>query len=105
MRKALGYCLITVSCVAWLLLPVIPFLSISAAAKVSWAGGLFLFAEVTWWLAVPLLGKEMFAWGKQLWQWAQSVLADQSTSAGGSDIAGATKDDTQIESKNTEKHD
>lgn len=68
MRKFLGYMLLTVSCVAWAALPVIPFLSLTAALKASWAGGLFVFAEVTWWLAVPLLGKEIIDWSKRCWQ-------------------------------------
>lgn len=68
MRKFLGYMLLTVSCVAWAALPVIPFLSLTAALKASWAGGLFIFAEITWWLALPLLGKEIIDWSKRCWQ-------------------------------------
>ena len=74
MRKALGYFLLLVSCLAWAALPVIPFLSISTVAKASWAGGLFVFAEVTWWLSIPLLGKEIIEWSRQAWQWCKSQL-------------------------------
>lgn len=104
MRKTLGYCLITVSCVAWLILPVIPFLSLSTAAKVSWAGGIFIFAEVTWWSAMPLLGKEMLEWGRQIWRWAQNLLDDDSVQRVTTQVD-SSKDNLPSQTKNTEKHD
>ena len=59
MRKLLGYSLLVISCLAWAIIPVIPFLSLNVAQKASWATVIFVFAEVTWWLAMPLLGKEI----------------------------------------------
>ena len=70
-RKLLGYTLLAISCIAWAVLPVIPFLDISTAAKASWGAGVFIFAEVTWWLAVPLLGKEFIEWCQAGWQWTK----------------------------------
>lgn len=67
-RKALGYVLLIVSLLAWAALPVIPFLSWDATIKAAWAGGIFIFAEVTWWLAVLLLGKEIVEWFRQGWR-------------------------------------
>lgn len=67
MRKITGYSLLLVSCLAWAALPVIPFLPLETAEKAAWAGASFLFAEVTWWLAMPLLGKEIIEYSKRLW--------------------------------------
>ena len=64
MRKLLGYSLLVISCFAWAIIPVIPFLSLSVAQKASWATAVFVFAEVTWWLAMPLLGKEIIDYSK-----------------------------------------
>ena len=68
MRKLLGYSLLVISCIAWAILPTIPFLSLSVAQKASWATVVFVFAEVTWWLAMPLLGKEIIDYSKAAWQ-------------------------------------
>lgn len=73
MRKPLGYVLLAISCVAWLAVPVIPFLPLSALEKASWVGGVIIFAEIAWWLAMPLLGKEIIAWCKNAWQWCVSI--------------------------------
>lgn len=92
MRKFLGYMLLTVSCVAWAVLPVIPFLSLTATLKASWAGGLFVFAEVTWWLAVPLLGKEIIDWLKHCWQSFKAFFSGSKVKAsdGASDSSSRT---------------
>ena len=74
MRKLLGYILLAISCVAWLAVPVIPFLPLSAVEKASWVGGVIIFAEIAWWLAMPLLGKEIIAWCKNAWQWCKRRL-------------------------------
>ncbi|MEE3240687.1 MAG: transporter suffix domain-containing protein [Pseudomonadota bacterium] len=68
MRKLLGYSLLVISCLAWTIIPMIPFLSLSVAQKASWATVVFVFAEVTWWLAMPLLGKEIIDYSKAAWQ-------------------------------------
>ena len=73
MRKLLGYILLAISCIAWLAVPVIPFLPLSALEKASWVGGIIIFAEIAWWLAMPLLGKEIIAWCKNAWQWCVSI--------------------------------
>lgn len=51
---------------AWAVLPVVPFLPISGEAKATWAGALFIFAEITWWSAMPLLGPELVTWMRNL---------------------------------------
>ena len=73
MRKLLGYILLAISCIAWLAVLVIPFLPLSAIEKASWVGGVIIFAEIAWWLAMPLLGKEIIAWCKNAWQWCVSI--------------------------------
>ncbi|MDG1293342.1 MAG: transporter suffix domain-containing protein [Pseudomonadales bacterium] len=81
MRKLLGYILLAISCLAWLTVPIIPFLSLSAVEKASWAGGIIIFAEIAWWLAMPLLGKEIIAWCKSAWQWCKRALGFRSVEA------------------------
>jgi hypothetical protein len=63
-RGALSYSLLTISCIAWAALPIIPFLPFDGEQLVAWGAGVFIFAEITWWLAIPLLGKEIL----DLWQ-------------------------------------
>ena len=74
MRKFIGYTLLAISCLAFALLPVIPFLDQETATKASWAGALFIFAEVCWWLAMPFLGKEVIAFCQRYWQLAKIRL-------------------------------
>mgnify|MGYP001188388024 CR=1 FL=1 len=68
MRKLIGYSLLIISCLTWAVMPVIPFLSITVAQKACWATAVFVFAEVTWWLAMPLLGKEIVEYSKAAWR-------------------------------------
>ena len=76
-RQFTGYSLLLVSCVAWVALPVVPFLPLSGVQKAGWGGGLFLFAELTWWLAMPLLGKELVDWTQSLWRKLKTMLSDE----------------------------
>ncbi len=73
-REIAGYGLLAVSCIAWSILPVIPFLPASGAEKAAWAGIVFIFAEVTWWSAVPLLGPEFLAFTRAIWQRLKSLI-------------------------------
>jgi len=68
LRTVSGYAILGISLLAWAALPVLPFLPMEATRKAAWAGGVFIFAEVTWWLAVLLLGKEIVVWFRQQWQ-------------------------------------
>ncbi|MDQ6984324.1 MAG: hypothetical protein Q9M44_06380, partial [Ghiorsea sp.] len=65
MRKIIGYGLLIVSCLALLF---IPFFPAETTVKAAWAGGIFIFAEVTWWVAMPLLGKEIIEYFRRLWR-------------------------------------
>lgn len=67
-RKTTGYALFVLSCLGWAVLPVIPFLPISTAAKAAWVAAALVFAEVAWWLMVVLLGKEVVEWCRRGWQ-------------------------------------
>jgi hypothetical protein len=75
LRKPLGYALIIISCILFAALPVIPFLDLSSAEKASWGGILFIAAEITWWLGVPLLGKEFLEWMSKAWAWIKGLFA------------------------------
>lgn len=68
-RKAFAYTLLFLSCLAWALLPVVPFVDASLEQKSWWAGSLFLFAEISWWAAMPFLGPELLQWWQKLKIW------------------------------------
>lgn len=72
--KILGYTLLFISCVAWAVLPLLPFLPGSGEELTALAAGVFIFAEVTWWLAIPLLGKEIIDLIKSAWPRFRQVL-------------------------------
>jgi len=73
-RKLTGYILLGVSCIAFGVLPIIPFLPIDGDQKLAWAGGVFVFAEVTWWVSMPLLGPEIVALIKKWWDAIKAYL-------------------------------
>jgi len=73
-RKILGYFLLFISCLAWAALPLIPFLPYAGERLTVWAAGVFIFAEITWWPAVLLLGKEFLDWSRYCWDKCRAVL-------------------------------
>lgn len=74
MRRIIGYTLLVISCVAFCLMAVIPFLDLESADKAAWLASMFIFAEVTWWLAMPLLGKEIIDASKRWWRKSKQWL-------------------------------
>ena len=54
------------SFVLWLLVPAIPLFELSAKQMAAWATGLFIAAEVLFWVSLLILGKEFWARIKQL---------------------------------------
>ena len=68
LRKSIGWALFTLSCLSFLLVFLVPFSNLSNTEKVATAGGLYLFCHITWWLCIPLLGKEFISWGRSLWK-------------------------------------
>ena len=68
LRLLLAYGLITLSCVAWAVLPVLPFLSFGHQQLMIWAGVVFVIAELTWWAGVLLLGPEVVDLVKRYWR-------------------------------------
>jgi hypothetical protein len=77
MRKPLGYTLLIISCIAWGVLPLIPFIPWEPEELAALAGGVFIFAEITWWLAMPLLGKEVYELMNKLWLKTKLQLGKQ----------------------------
>ena len=71
-RKTAGYALFVLSCLSWAALPAIPFAPLDGVEKAAWAAGLLIFGEVTWWLMVALLGKEIIDWWRQGWRWLRA---------------------------------
>ncbi len=56
----IGLVLMVISIVAFLMLPVIPFLNVEKGVKYIVSTALFIFAEVTFWVGGILMGKELF---------------------------------------------
>ena len=61
LRRILGFLLLLISTIAWFALPVIPFMDASVEDRAIYVSVTFIFAEITWWLCIPLLGKEIWA--------------------------------------------
>lgn len=59
-RFKLGLFLVILSCLLFLMLPIIPFLSIANNTKITITTILFIIAEITFWSGGLLLGKELF---------------------------------------------
>jgi hypothetical protein len=59
MKKKIGIAFIVLSFVLWILIPVIPFLSLSGAVKTAIVSGLFIGGEVFFWLGALLAGKDI----------------------------------------------
>ncbi|MCM3733315.1 transporter suffix domain-containing protein [Fictibacillus nanhaiensis] len=59
MKKKIGIVFIVLSFVLWILIPVIPFLSLSGAVKTAIVSGLFIGGEVFFWLGALLAGKDI----------------------------------------------
>jgi hypothetical protein len=60
MRKMLGYVMLVTACLAWVAIPVLPFLGISLAAIATFTTVLIITGEVTFFAGVFLLGKEVW---------------------------------------------
>lgn len=56
----LGLALIIFCVIAFLFIPVVPFLRISSGAKITFTTILFVTGEITFWTGGLLLGKELF---------------------------------------------
>lgn len=75
-RRGIGWALMIISTVTWLVgLLVIPFMPLSGTLKLSVIGALFGIAEITFWAALPFLGREVLKafrrWMNPLnwWRW------------------------------------
>lgn len=66
-RLWVGYVLIVLSCIAWAILPLLPFLGFDTERLLAWGGVVFLIAELTWWGGVLLLGPEFIGVTKRYW--------------------------------------
>ena len=56
-----GIVLLIVCVLAFLAIPVIPFLNIGNGAKVTFSAILFVIGEITFWVGAILLGKELLS--------------------------------------------
>jgi hypothetical protein len=60
MRKLLGYVLLVLSCVAWGVIPKLPFFDITVGQAAAATTGLIILGEASFFLAVLLLGREVW---------------------------------------------
>ena len=65
----LGYRLLLLSCIAWVLLLLVPLSPVSTEQKLASGAGLFIFGQVTWFVCLPLLlGREFIDRGRHSWR-------------------------------------
>ena len=64
MRKIVGFTILIISCIAYGVIPVIPFLPYETEQLAMWGGAVFIFAQVTWYLGLALLGREIIDYSK-----------------------------------------
>lgn len=62
MRKTLGYAMLVVACLAWVVILLLPFCGLALATAATFTTGLIIAGEVTFFAGIALLGKE--AWKK-----------------------------------------
>lgn len=55
----IGIALISLSTIAYAILLIIPFFSISIEQKSLWISSLFIFGEITWWIGLLFCGKQL----------------------------------------------
>lgn len=65
MLKLIGYIMFVMSFALWLLIPAIPLFELTAKQMAAWATGLFIAAEVLFWVSLLILGKEFWVKIKQ----------------------------------------
>jgi len=58
MIKIIGYIILGISIVIWLLIPVVPFLGFSVAKVAGITTGLIIAGEITFYLSIFMIGKE-----------------------------------------------
>ena len=62
MKKAAGYILLTISCLAWVAIFALPLFEITVGEAAALTTGLIVAGEATFFLGIALLGRE--AWEK-----------------------------------------
>ena len=60
MIKTIGYILLAISCVSFLLIPVVPFLGFSAIKIAGITTGLIITGEILFYLSLFILGKSFY---------------------------------------------
>ncbi len=58
MTKLIGYIILGISIVIWLMIPVVPFLGFSVGPAAGITTGLIVAGEITFYLSIFLIGKE-----------------------------------------------
>ncbi len=58
--KIIGFTILAISCVLFLLIPVVPFLGFSSAKTAGIAAGLLIAGEVTFYMSLSILGRSFW---------------------------------------------
>ena len=59
LMKVIGYGLFTLSTITFFLCLSMPFWPLTSTEKAAWAGGFYIASQITWWLCLPFIGKDM----------------------------------------------
>jgi len=77
MIKTIGYILLITCVFLWLLIPLVPFMELTAGRKAGIVTGLIIAGEVTFYLGIAFLGKTIYAKIKdklKFWKKAPPVI-------------------------------
>jgi hypothetical protein len=78
MTKFIGYIIFGISCVLWGLILVVPFMGFSAKKIAGITTGLIIAGEITFYLSIFLLGKEVVAKFKNKFKLRKSKAENKS---------------------------
>lgn len=67
MRKSIGWILLLLACLCWLLIIVIPFVTDGVGRIAGFITALVVLGEILFWVGTLLVGKEVLSHYKQKW--------------------------------------
>ncbi|MBL7968104.1 MAG: transporter suffix domain-containing protein [Prolixibacteraceae bacterium] len=77
MTKIIGYIILGISVLIWLMIPVVPFLGFSVAKVAGITTGLIIAGEITFYLSIFLIGKEFLVKIKNWFKRRKSKAAEE----------------------------
>ncbi len=80
MTKIIGYIILGISVLIWLMIPVVPFLGFSVAKVAGITTGLIIAGEITFYLSIFLIGKEFLVKIKNWFKRRKSKASEENES-------------------------